>query len=96
MVFSSWLPIPIGQLSNGVEDGAMTIGKPSNLLDERSFWYFGGRNPEAISDTFYLEALEEGPLPASGPNLIEPNYGHCAMTLCLPLIMGGRHICGKV
>ena len=85
MVFSSWLRIPTGLVSNSVQDGAMTIGKPDNLLDEASFWHFGGRSPEAVSDTFYLEALEEEPLPYPGPKLINASYGHCAINTRLHL-----------
>ena len=85
MVFSSWLRIPTGLVSSSVQDGAMTIGKPDNLLDEASFWHFGGRSTEAISDTFYLEALNQDPLPHTGPSLTNANYGHCTINTRLHL-----------
>ena len=76
MVFSSWLRLPTGLVSDRVQDGAMTIGNPLDLLDEASFWHFGGRSTEAITDTFYLEALDQDPVPHTGPPLTNANYGH--------------------
>ena len=92
-IFSVWFHIDTTEIV-GVEDGAMTIGTPYDLTDKRGFWYMGGRNSEAVKDTFYMEDLditEQIPIPHEGPDLSDKKYGHCAVNTRLDFESSDSH-----
>ena len=76
LLYSNWsaIPTPIA----GAEDGAITIGNGEDLLDTKSFWYLGGKNTDAVKETFYFNTSEQIPV-SPGPALIEESCGHCAI-----------------
>ena len=85
LLFSSWALIQAGSIGVAAsEDGAITIGTPTNLSSTAGFWYLGGREPGALSSTFYmkeLDKMDQDHYPIEGPDLSAAKYGHCAVNV---------------